>query len=127
MSRSVLIVDDEADVRSIAQIGIEMGSNWQVITAESGREALTLAEYHQPDVILLDMMMPDLDGRATLQSLKANPMTQAIPVILMTAKARSNHSSGFDELDVVAVFAKPFRPLQLSAQIRETLGWNETP
>ena len=123
MSRSVLIVDDEEDVRAVAQMGLEMGAGWQVITASSGEEALQLAADQQPDVILLDMMMPDMDGRTTLQYLKRDPITQEIPVILMTAKVRSNNPDGFDAFNAAAVFAKPFRPLQLATQISETLGW----
>lgn len=123
MNRTVLIVDDEEDVRAIAQLGLEMGAGWQVTTASSGQEALHLAANQKPDVILLDMMMPDMDGRTTLQYLKRDPATQAIPVILMTAKVRSNNPDGFDRLEAAAVFAKPFRPLQLATQISETLGW----
>ncbi len=123
MSKNILIVDDEADVRAIAQLGLEMGAGWHVLTASSGREALNLAATHQPDAILLDMMMPDMDGRATLNNLKANPLTELIPVILITAKAQSNNRDVFDGLDVTAIFAKPFRPLNLAQQISDALGW----
>lgn len=95
-----------------------------VLTACSGREALNLAANSKLDVILLDMMIPDMDERATLQKLKANPITKSIPVILLTAKVQESDQKSFTGLDVVAVFAKPFRPLKLAAQIREVLGWN---
>lgn len=124
MSRTILIVDDEEDVRSITQLGLEMASSWTVLTASSGQEALDLAAIHQPDVILLDMMMPDMDGRTTLQRLKANPVTQALPVILVTAKVQSSDGNPFGDLEVAAVFAKPFRPLQLAQQIGEALNWD---
>ncbi|MEH2233723.1 MAG: response regulator [Nostoc sp.] len=81
MSRNILIVDDEEDVRTIAKLGLEMDTGWNVLTAYSGREALNIAANSKLDVILLDMMMPDLDGPATLQQLKANPTTRLIPVI----------------------------------------------
>lgn len=123
MNRQILIVDDEEDVRAIAQLGLEMGAGWRVIAASSGEEALSLAAEHQPDAILLDMMMPNLDGRATLHRLKQNPSTQPIPVILMTAKVQSADREAFSNLDVVAVVPKPFRPLQLAGQISEALGW----
>jgi CheY-like chemotaxis protein len=123
MSRQILIVDDEEDVRAIAQLGLEMGAGWNVLTADSGQEALSLAIVHQPDAILLDMMMPDMDGRSTLQRLKANPETQLIPVILVTAKVQHSDQDGFADLDVAAIFAKPFRPLKLADQISEALGW----
>ncbi|MEH2177067.1 response regulator [Nostoc sp.] len=124
MSRNILIVDDEEDVQAIAKLGLEMGAGWNVLTACSGREALNLAANSKLDVILLDMMMPDMDGRATLQQLKANPITKSIPVILLTAKVQESDQKSFTGLDVAAVFAKPFRPLKLAAQIREALGWN---
>jgi CheY-like chemotaxis protein len=121
VSKCVLIVDDEEDVRAIAQMGLEMASDWNVLCASSGEEALAIAQTNQPDVILLDLMMPDMDGRATLQQLKANPATKHIPVILVTAKAQSSDKNSFSELDVAAVFAKPFRPLKLAEQISAVL------
>ncbi|MCL6436784.1 MAG: response regulator [Leptolyngbyaceae cyanobacterium HOT.MB2.61] len=125
MSKTVLVVDDEEDVRAIARLGLEMGANWNVLTASSGQEAVAMAATHQPDVILLDMMMPDMDGRATLQQLQANPTTQPIPVILVTAKVQQCGQDSFADMGVAAVFAKPFRPLKLAEQIKEALGWGE--
>jgi CheY-like chemotaxis protein len=122
MSKSVLVVDDEEDIRAIAQLGLEMGGGWTVFTASSGQEALQMAADRQPDVILLDLMMPDMDGRETLQKLKANSLTQDIPVILLTAKIQKSERESFDDLDVAAVFAKPFRPMQLPEQISEILA-----
>lgn len=121
MSKCVLVVDDEEDVRAIAKIGLEMGAGWNVLTASSGKEALVMAATKQPDVILLDMMMPDMDGRATLQQLKANSATMHIPVILVTAKVQPSDRESFVKLDVAAVFAKPFRPLKLADQIMAVL------
>ncbi|MEH2070378.1 MAG: response regulator [Nostoc sp.] len=126
MSRNILIVDDEEDVQAIAKLGLEMGAGWNVLTACSGREALNIAANFKLDVILLDMMMPDMDGRATLQQLKANPATQSIPVILLTAKVQDSDRNSFTGLDVAAVFAKPFRPLKLAAQISEALSWRSS-
>ncbi|MBG1241921.1 response regulator [Nostoc sp. UIC 10607] len=122
MNRNILIVDDEEDVRAIAKLGLEMGAGWNVLTASSGQEALNVAVNHKLDVILLDMMMPDMDGRATLQQLKANPATKKIPVILLTAKFQQSDRERFTDLDVAAIFAKPFRPLKLAEQISEILG-----
>ena len=125
MSKNILIVDDEEDVRAIAQMGLEMGAGWNVVTASSGKEALEIAADQKPDVILLDMMMPDMDGRSTLQKLKANPTTQPIPVILVTAKAQNGYQEIFADMQVAAIFAKPFRPLKLAEQISEALGWSD--
>lgn len=123
MSRNILIVDDEEDVQAIAKLGLEMGAGWNVLTACSGLEALNIAANSKLDVILLDIMMPDMDGRATLQQLKANTLTKSIPVILLTAKVQESDQQSFTALDVAAVFPKPFRPLKLAAQITEALGW----
>jgi CheY-like chemotaxis protein len=125
MSKRILIVDDEEDVRAIAQLGLEMGAGWQVLAASSGKEAIALAADQQPDAILLDMMMPDMDGRETLSQLKANPKTSAIPVILVTAKAQTTDRENFAQLDIVAVFAKPFRPLKLADEVKIALKWTE--
>jgi CheY-like chemotaxis protein len=122
MNKNILIVDDEEDVRAIAKLGLEMGAGWNVLTASSGQEALNVGVNHKLDVILLDMMMPDMDGRATLQELKANPATKKIPVILLTAKFQQSDRESFTHLDVAAIFAKPFRPLKLAEQISEVLG-----
>ena len=121
MSKSILIIDDEEDVRSVAQMGLEMAANWNVITASSGEEGLILAESSQPEVILLDLMMPDWDGKETLTQLKANQNTANIPVILMTAKTQSAIAKELTELDLAGVITKPFRPLQLSEQITAIL------
>lgn len=123
MSKCVLIVDDEPDVREITKLGLEMQTDWQILMAASGLEALQVATEHAPDVILLDMMMPELDGQATLQKLKAHPSTQNIPVILVTAKAQTANAESFNQLEIAAVLAKPFRPLTLAQEISAILHW----
>ncbi|MEA5449577.1 response regulator [Leptolyngbya sp. CCNP1308] len=123
MPKSILIVDDEADVRDIIQMGLEMATDWQVLCASSGAEALATAAEKTPDAILLDLMMPEMDGRATLEKLKADPTTQGIPVILVTAKAQTFQQADAPDLAVAAVLAKPFRPLKLAAEISKILRW----
>lgn len=113
MSQTILIIDDEEDVREIAQMGLEMAASWQVITASSGKEGLELAEVKQPQVILLDLMMPDWDGKETLKQLKLNRHTANIPVILMTAKTQAAIAPELEQLQLAGVITKPFRPLQL--------------
>ena len=124
MSKSILIIDDEEDVKEIAQMGLEMTADWSVVTASSGTEGLILAETSQPDVILLDLMMPGWDGKETLKQLKANQNTANIPVILMTAKTQLAIALELRELDLVGVITKPFRPLQLPEQISQILAQN---
>jgi len=122
MSKSILIIDDEEDVKDIAQMGLEMAADWQVITASTGKEGLELAESKQPEIILLDLMMPEWDGKETLKQLKANLNTAAIPVILMTAKTQSAIALELTELDLAGVITKPFRPLELPKQIINILS-----
>ena len=118
----MLIVDDEEDVLAIMRLGLEMSAGWTVLTATSGQAALAIAAQHQPDVILLDWMMPEMDGRATLQALRANATTRSIPVILVTAKAHSPDGDTFAGVDVTAVFTKPLRPLKLATLIDQALA-----
>lgn len=122
MIKSILVVDDEEDVRVLIQVGLEMKAGWTVLNASSGEEAITIATNHQPDVILLDLMMPGIDGKTTLQRLKNNTQTKAIPVILMTAKSKSPVEESLIGLDVAAIFTKPLRPLNLPQQIIEAIS-----
>lgn len=120
--KCVLVIDDEEDVRSLIKLGLELQANWTVLTANSGPEGVKIAADKQPDVILLDFMMPDWDGRQTLQNLKANPVTKKIPVILTTAKVQASNQASFRELDIAAIFAKPLRLLQLAEQILQVIN-----
>lgn len=121
MSKSILIVDDEEDVRALIQLGLEMQAGWKVLNASCGKEAIQIAASEQPDVILLDWMMPDMDGKTTVQILKSDRKTQQIPVILMTAKGKSSVEESFANLDVAAIFTKPLRPLNLATEISEVI------
>ncbi|MGD1922148.1 MAG: response regulator [Pleurocapsa sp.] len=122
MSKNILIIDDEEDVKAIAQMGLEMAAGWHVITASTGKEGLELAEQKQPEVILLDLMMPEWDGKETLRQLKDNRKTNNIPVILMTAKTQSAIALELSYLDLIGIITKPFRPLELPEQITNILN-----
>lgn len=121
--KRILLIDDEDDIREVAQLCLETVGGWQVITADCGREGLIKAQNEQPDAILLDVMMPELDGPATFQALQKNPVTKDIPVILLTAKVQASEQRRFSELGVKAVFAKPFDPLNLATELSVVLGW----
>jgi len=123
-TKRILVVDNEQYIREVAQICLETVADWQVITASSGSEGLTKAEVEQPDAILLDVMMPDMDGVTTFQKLQANAATQHIPVILLTAKIQASDRRRYAELGMKAAIAKPFNPLQLAGQVAEALGWS---
>lgn len=122
-AKRILIVDDEYDIRAVAELALKTVAGWQVLTAASGSEGLDKAALEQPDAILLDVMMPEMDGIATLQALQANPATESIPVILMTAKAQAADQRRFAELGVAGIITKPFKAMQLSAQVVAVLGW----
>src|SRR6266508_830345 len=122
-ARRILLVDDEDHIREVAQVSLEMTAGWEVLTAGSGTEGLAKAAAEQPDAILLDMMMPDMDGPATFQGLLADQRTRHIPVVLLTAKVQAADRRRFAGLGVAGVIAKPFDPLGLADQVAETLGW----
>jgi len=123
MSRKILLVDDEDDIREVAQMSLEMTAGWEVLTAASGAEALRLAAAERPDAILLDVMMPGMDGPATARALKAASPTAEIPVILLTAKVQAADRRRFDDLGVAGILAKPFDPMSLANEVSGVLGW----
>src|SRR6204780_5522791 len=123
MQHRVLIIDDEEDIREVAALSLETVAGWQVYMANSGAQGLARAGEHQPDAILLDVMMPGMDGPTTFRELRKNPATAKIPVLLLTAKVQSNDQRRFADLGVQAILFKPFDPLTLSNQIEKILGW----
>jgi CheY-like chemotaxis protein len=127
VSRRILIIDDEADIREVVGLSLETVAGWEVVTANSGAQGLASAIEHQPDAILLDVMMPGMDGPTTFRELRNNPATARIPVLLLTAKVQSTDQKRFADLGVEAVLFKPFDPLTLSEQIAAALGWGECP
>lgn len=122
-AKCILVIDNEHYIQEVVQIALETLQNWQVVTASSGAEGILKAEKEQPDVILLDVMMPDMDGATTFQKLQANPLTQKIPVLLLTAKIQTVDQTRYQALGVHATISKPFDPLQLPTQIADVLGW----
>ena len=123
MSYRVLIIDDEDDIREVAALSLETVAGWQVYTANSGAQGLARAIENRPDAILLDVMMPGMDGPTTFRELRKNPVTARIPVLLLTAKVQSSDQRRFADLGVEAVLFKPFDPMTLSNQIASILGW----
>ena len=121
--KNILLIDDEETIQAVVQLGIEIEAGWQVEIASSGSEGIDLAQDQQPDVILLDVMMPEMDGIDTLFQLKNNDKTTAIPVIFLTAKAQAEEKTQFQTLGVVDVITKPFNSMTLASQIAKILGW----
>ncbi|MGD0911096.1 MAG: response regulator [Terracidiphilus sp.] len=124
MTRKILIIDDEDDIREVAALSLESVAGWEVVTAGSGAQGLARAAEHKPDAILLDVMMPGMDGPTTFRELRKNPVTAKIPVLLLTAKVQSTDQRRFADLGVEAVLFKPFDPMTLSSQIETALGWS---
>lgn len=122
--KRILVIDNEKYIQEVAQICLRTVAGWQVVTAGSGSEGLSRAEAEQPDAILLDVMMPDMDGPTTFQKLQANPATRHIPVILLTAKVQASDRRRYADMGMIAVIAKPFSPLELAGQVAEALGWS---
>jgi|SRR5664280_2012818 CheY-like chemotaxis protein len=124
MSHRILIIDDEDDIREVAALSLETVAGWDVVVANSGAQGLARAIEFQPEAILLDVMMPGMDGPSTVRELRKNPATAGIPVLLLTAKVQSSDQRRFADLGVQAVLFKPFDPMTLSTQIASVLGWN---
>ncbi|MBM7113913.1 response regulator [Archangium primigenium] len=117
--RKVLLVDDEADIRTIGQLSLSRVGKWETVLAASGDEALMKADAERPDLILLDVMMPGMDGPTTLARLRAQASTAQTPVIFMTAKIQKHEVARYLELGAVGVIGKPFEPLTLPAEIKK--------
>ena len=124
-TKRILVIDDEDGIREIIQICLEAAAGWEVLTAASGVEGIEKASDFQPDAILLDVMMPDMDGPTTFQALQRLPVTQHIPTILLTAKAKISEQQQFIDLGVTGLITKPFKAQDLVNQIREILDWSE--
>ena len=123
MNRRILIVDDEDDIREVAQVSLELVGHYDVVTAASGRDGLAAARSEQPDAILLDVMMPGMDGPATLAELRADPVTRDIPVLFLTAKTQTAERTRLAQLGAAGILTKPFDPLKLADQVADTLRW----
>ncbi len=121
--RSVLIIDDEDDIREVASLALEAIAGWTIHTASSGTSGIAAALELQPDAILMDVMMPGMDGPTTFKIMQQTKGIEHIPVILLTAKVQGIDQRRFAALGVAAVLFKPFDPLLLSQQIAAALGW----
>ena len=122
--RRILIIDDEDDIREVAALSLETVAGWSVVTANSGKEGIRQAITQQPDAILMDVMMPAMDGPTTFRELQRIPDVSHIPVLLLTAKVQGADQRRFAGLGVSGVLFKPFDPLTLAAQMSTVLGWH---
>jgi two-component system, OmpR family, alkaline phosphatase synthesis response regulator PhoP len=122
-TKQVLIIDDDTSIQTIIQFSLRMVAGWDVVTASSGSEGIQLAQSMQPDVILLDVMMPKMDGIATFKALQTYSTTERIPVILLTGRVQSAETQEFKDMGISGVIAKPFNALDLPEQIAKILHW----
>jgi two-component system, OmpR family, response regulator len=118
----VLVVDDEDDIRRIAMISLSGIGGMEVAEASGGLEGIRKAREERPDVVLLDMMMPGMDGLATFQALRGDPETSGIPVVFLTAKAMTAEVDRLKALGARGILIKPFDPMALPGQLRELLS-----
>jgi CheY-like chemotaxis protein len=110
----ILYVDDEADIREIATLSLALDPELEIRSCASGAEALAAVDGWRPDLILLDVMMPGMDGPTTLAKLKENPTSTAIPVVFITARTQARERERFLALGAVGIIAKPFDSMQLA-------------
>ena len=125
MKRRILVVDDDDAARQAAVHSLQAMTGWDVAEAYCGAQAIESAKQHQPDAILLDVMMPAMDGPAMLGKLRATRATSHIPIVLLTAKLQAIHDGSLSHLPVAAILSKPFDPLRLASQVADALGWEK--
>jgi two-component system OmpR family response regulator len=114
----VLYVEDDPDIQLVASMALEVVGGLGLRACSSGAEALRAAAECKPDLLLLDVMMPGMDGPATLAALRQLPNTAATPVIFMTAKVQASEVAHYRSLGALGVIAKPFDPMALAEQVR---------
>lgn len=124
-NKRILIIDDEPGIRQIVKISLQAIAGWEALLASSGQEGLAIAQSEIPDAIILDVMMPGMDGIETLQRIQAIGSIASIPVILLTAKAKTSEQVQFSKLEIAGVITKPFKAPDLVQQMRSLLGWQE--
>lgn len=122
--KKILVLDNELHIREVVQACLEVIEGWHVLLAATGEEGLWLTKVERPHAIVLDLIMPEMDGLLFLRSLRADPEIQTIPVILLTANVQLISPEQLIRLGLVAAISKPFHPLLLSEQISIALGWN---
>lgn len=123
MSKRILVIDDELDIREVVCLSLEEFGGWQTDSAGSGWAGVQKAATAAWDAILLDVSMPDMDGFAVVKALQAQPQTQTIPVVLLTAKVLTSDRDRFTTLGVAGVITKPFNPVTVWQEVAQILGW----
>ncbi len=120
--RTILVVDDDDEIREIVGLALEVMGGWTVLSADRGAAGLKLAREHRPDVVLLDVMMPEMDGPTMFSRMQVDPALRDIPVVLLTAKVQVGHVQVWDSLSVAGVIPKPFNPATLSGEVDQLVA-----
>lgn len=116
--RKILYVEDETDIQAVARLSLEAFGGFDVRICSSGKEALGLAPDYRPDLIILDVMMPGMDGPTTFQALRQTEATAKTPIIFMTAKVQAHEVQAYKDLGALGVISKPFDPMTLSTEVK---------
>ena len=123
LHKRILIIDDEDDIREVATLAFETAGDFDVVCAAGGKAGVISAHQTRPDLILLDVMMPEMDGPATLARLKESEATRAIPVVFLTAKVQAADWRKLNDLGAHGIIAKPFDPMRLAGDVAAIAGW----
>ena len=113
------MVEDDPDIQTVARLALEAVGGYTVEMCSGGEQALRSVEAFGPDLVLLDVMMPDMDGPTVLRHLRERPATAQLPIVFMTAKAQAHEIASYREMGALDVISKPFDPMALSAQLAE--------
>jgi len=121
--QTIMLVEDEPDILEVARLALEATGPFTIHPCNSGQKAIDTAPVVKPDLIILDMMMPGMDGLTTLALLRQNVELKSIPVIFMTAKAQTNEMKHYIERGAIGAISKPFDPMHLAEEVRQI--WNK--
>jgi CheY-like chemotaxis protein len=124
MIKRILVIDDEEAILEVIKCCLEDLGGWEVKTANSGKEGVSLAKNYSFDAVILDVSMPEMDGIQTFEKLQENPVTNYLPVVLLTAKVQPNDRDRFSQLKIAGTLAKPFDPMTLVQQVTNVLHWD---
>ena len=120
--RKILLIEDDEDIRQVSQLVLESLGTFEVATSPSGRDGIEQARHFAPDLVLLDVMMPELDGPDTLRAMRADPQLSGIAVVFMTAKAQPDEIAEYRSIGALDVIVKPFDPMALCDTIQSIWG-----
>ena len=123
MTYRILVVDDDDDVRRLAVMALSRVGGHEVTSVSSGADCLAALAIELLDAVVLDVMMPGMDGPTTLHAIRDDPATRGVPVVFLTAGVVDSDVDRLRSLPVTGILNKPFDPMQLSAQLGEILGW----